>query len=98
MPDPPYITTHSNNGFIKYNQHLFNMMDQKRLSVEIKRLAKARTYVMHSNASHESVTALYSVKYLNLYRLERQCSIAGDASKRRSVQEIVVTSGFKINL
>jgi DNA adenine methylase len=50
--DPPYTVKHDYNGFIKYNQRLFNWDDQLRLKRSIERAADRGALVLIANANH----------------------------------------------
>ena len=68
--DPPYITGHQNNGFLKYNRQLFSWADQERLAKLAIRLAERGVYVLVSNADHPTVVDLY--KGFHLRRIMRR--------------------------
>lgn len=88
--DPPYITGHLNNGFVKWNAKLFTWDDQERLA-RVARTLKARgVHVLLSNADHPLVTDLYSG--FHRYRLERTSRIGGPVSSRRRVTETLISS------
>ena len=57
--DPPYITRHSRNGFLKYNRTLFTWEDQERLGLIAVELASRGCNVVISNASYEPILSLY---------------------------------------
>jgi DNA adenine methylase len=88
--DPPYITGHQNNGFLKYNAALFSWEDQKRLSRLAAKLREDGVTVVISNSDHQSVLDLYP-GYFH-YRLERRSLIGGAGSQRGQVSEALLTS------
>jgi DNA adenine methylase len=85
--DPPYITTHNNNGFLKYNSKLFSWADQLRLSRAAARLVEKKVRVVVSNADHEPVIQLY--KGFHCYSVQRN-SLIGSARGR--IGEVLITS------
>lgn len=88
--DPPYVTGHNNNGFLKYNAPLFSWEDQKRLSQEATRLRERGVHVLISNADHAAVVALYPDFYY--YRVHRRSLIGGRGSVRDRVSEALLSS------
>ncbi len=88
--DPPYITGHTNNGFIKYNDHLFSWQDQLRLSVVAKKLAKHGTFVLVSQAPFKPAVSLYRGFYC--YEVTRNSLIGGGSDYRRRVKEVLLSS------
>lgn len=87
--DPPYITGHRNNGFLKYNAQLFTWADQRRLAQCAKALAEKGVHVMVTNADHGRVVSLYAGFYY--YRLTR-ASLVGVGSSRGMVTEALLSS------
>lgn len=66
--DPPYILGHQNNGFIRYNRHLFTWEAQQGLAKLANTLARRGVHVIVSNAAHQDVLRLYegfSITHLN---------------------------------
>jgi DNA adenine methylase len=51
--DPPYITAHNLNGFVKYNEKLFSWEDQVRLREAIYRAKSRGVKVLMSNADDD---------------------------------------------
>jgi DNA adenine methylase len=88
--DPPYITGHTNNGFLKYNASLFAWGDQERLARVAKQLADRGVYVLVSNANHDSVVNHYEGFYR--YVLQRKSMIGGRGSSRGLVSEALLSS------
>jgi DNA adenine methylase len=88
--DPPYITGHTNNGFLKYNAPLFSWDDQKRLARNAVELARRDVAVVVSNSDHHDVTALY--KGFFRYCIVRNSLIGGRGSQRGPVQEALLSS------
>jgi len=87
--DPPYITGHRNNGFLKYNAQLFTWADQKRLAQCAKTLVEKGVNVMVTNADHGRVASLYAG--FHYYRLTRT-SLVGVGSSRGTVTEALLSS------
>lgn len=83
--DPPYTVAHANNGFVKYNEHIFSWADQVRLANYASELANKGCYVLVSNADHPSIIELYT----NVKRivLERHSVIAASSHHRRKITE-----------
>lgn len=88
--DPPYITGHRNNGFVKYNAPLFSWEDQTRLAERAATLKSQGTVVVVSNSDHDDVTSLY--KGFFRYVVSRNSLIGGAGSTRGSVCEALLTS------
>lgn len=88
--DPPYITGHTNNGFLKYNAHLFSWEDQRRLSRVAAELKDRGVSVLVSNADHPAVTDLYTGFFY--YREQRRSLIGGVGSVRSNVYETLLSS------
>lgn len=88
--DPPYITGHSNNGFHKYNAHLFDWSGQIRLAELSGRLRDSGVHVIVSNAHNEDLIRLY--KHFYRYTVVRRSSIAGVTSSRGKAQEVLLSS------
>jgi DNA adenine methylase len=88
--DPPYVTTHNNNGFLKYNSRLFSWADQKRLADLAEKLRCDGAVVLISNAAHGPLLELYP--YFHAYHLQRNSLIGGGNEFRGSVTEVLLSS------
>lgn len=88
--DPPYTVAHTNNGFIKYNAHIFSWEDQIRLASTAKRLADKGCYVMVSNANYPDIIELY--KDFEAHTVYRPSRIAASSDYRGRVSECLFTS------
>jgi DNA adenine methylase len=88
--DPPYVTSHDNDGFIDYNETLFSWEDQKRLARIARHLANAGAYVIVTNANHGDVVELY--RGFMRRTLSRSSTLASDSTCRGRVKEIVLYS------
>ena len=88
--DPPYVTGHNNNGFVDYNEQLFEWKDQVRLARLARELRDAGVSVVVTNAAHDKVVDLY--KGFSYRDVERYSTIAGDTSRRRPVRETIIWS------
>ncbi len=89
--DPPYITTHLRNGFIKYNSKLFSQADELRLARLAKQSVVSNVSVIVSNAAHPLIKEQYDGPFYKT-ELERASFIAADSEKRRRFTELLVTS------
>ena len=58
--DPPYTVSHNKNGFIKYNQQLFSLDDQKRLRDLVDALNQKGAYYILTNAAHATIAEIFS--------------------------------------
>jgi len=88
--DPPYVTGHENNGFLKYNVRLFSWADQERLAQTAIRLMNAGVHVLVSNANFQAVVKLY--KGFRYFRIRRQSLIGGKGSRRGLTTEALLSS------
>lgn len=88
--DPPYVTGHHHNGFLKYNAPLFSWADQQRLARLAVSLAERGVYVLASNADQQSVVNLYGG--FNYYRARRRSLIGGAGSQRGDVVEALLSN------
>jgi DNA adenine methylase len=88
--DPPYVTGHSNNGFIEYNSKIFSWHDQKRLRKVVGVLHKKGCKIIMSNASHVVIRNLY--KGFKLHSVKRHSHIAGIVKNRKRITELIITN------
>jgi DNA adenine methylase len=88
--DPPYTTGHQNNGFRKYNAHLFSWADQHRLATVAETLRQRGVHVLISNAYHPAILALY--KSWTLTRASRRSAVASLSSSRGQASEVLISS------
>ncbi|MEA5006931.1 MAG: Dam family site-specific DNA-(adenine-N6)-methyltransferase [Rikenellaceae bacterium] len=95
--DPPYTVMHENNGFIKYNQKIFQWDDQLRLHDYIKELVKKDAYFILTNAKHKSILNLYS-DIASPIEVGRKNLIGGKLAKRETVNEYIFTNNTKRKL
>ncbi len=89
--DPPYTVTHNNNGFIKYNQKLFSLDDQYRLSNLIDEVKAKKAYYILTNAAHTKIEEIFE-KGDRKIDLERASLIGGTNAKRGQFKELVFTN------
>ena len=89
--DPPYTVKHNMNGFVKYNETLFSWEDQVRLRDAVVSATSRGAKIIVTNADHPSVRTLY--KDVGMVRsVSRASVLAGDASFRATVSELVITT------
>lgn len=89
--DPPYTVTHNNNGFIKYNQKLFSIEDQKRLSEFIDVIKEKQAFYILTNAAHSAIETLFE-KGDHKIKLKRASLIGGTNAQRGNYEEIIFTN------
>jgi DNA adenine methylase len=89
--DPPYVTAHLQNGFLKYNERLFSWDDQVRL-MNCLRKAKARgVHVLATNADTRPIRRLYQ-KSFRIRTTTRTSAVAASMANRGTTTELVITS------
>lgn len=89
--DPPYTVSHNQNGFIKYNQNLFSIEEQYRLSAYIDYIRKKGAYYVLTNAAHEKILEIFN-KGDRIITLNRNSLIGGKNSKREKISEYIFTN------
>lgn len=89
--DPPYTVSHNDNGFIKYNEKLFSLEDQYRLSEMISFIKEHDAHYILTNAAHHKVKEIFNHND-NVYELSRANLIGGTNAKRGSTNELIFTN------
>jgi DNA adenine methylase len=89
--DPPYTVAHNNNGFVKYNQHLFSFEDQKLLAKSIQEISDKGAKFILTNAAHSSIDELFSPLGRKI-KVSRKNSIGGLKAGRGRVEEYLFTN------
>jgi DNA adenine methylase len=89
--DPPYTVAHENNGFIAYNQKLFSLEDQKKLSSLLNKIDELGAYYILTNAAHEAIDNIYE----NTGRIDkvfRYSRVGGRNKTRGMFKECIITN------
>lgn len=89
--DPPYVTAHSQNGFLKYNEKLFSWDDQVRLMECLRKAKNSGVQVLATNADTPSIRKLYE-KSFTVRAATRSSIIAASSGRRGTVSELVISS------
>lgn len=89
--DPPYTVSHNNNGFIKYNEKLFSLDDQKRLSNLIDQIKQRGAYYILTNAAHKTIDDIFEKGDKKLI-YQRASLVGGTNAKRGQTKEFVFTN------
>lgn len=92
--DPPYTVSHNHNGFIKYNQKLFSLDDQIRLSSLIDDIKNKGAYYILTNAAHPKIKEIFS-KGDSVLKKSRASLIGGVSAQRGHTEEFVFTNAIK---
>jgi len=90
--DPPYTVTHNNNGFIHYNQKIFSIEEQERLSEMIKKLKELDAYYILTNAAHPRIREIFD-NGDSILEISRSSTIGGRNAKRGKFSEYIFTNG-----
>ena len=89
--DPPYTVTHNSNGFIQYNQKIFSLSEQYRLSEMIDKVKDIGAYYILTNAAHPEVVNIFQ-KDDPIFEVSRSSAIGGIGSKRGKYAELIMTN------
>ncbi len=89
--DPPYTVSHNDNGFIKYNQKLFSLEDQYRLSKLIDVVKSKGAYYILTNAAHVAIDEIFEKGDRKL-ELSRANLIGGTNAQRGHTKEFIFTN------
>jgi len=89
--DPPYVTSHSDNGFLKYNEELFSWNDQVRLRDCLLEAKKRRAHILVTNADSPLIRRLYE-KSFSIRAVTRSSVIAASPARRGIRPELIIRS------
>lgn len=90
--DPPYTVAHNNNGFLRYNEHIFRWDDQIRLASLCNEIAQGGGRVVVSNAAHHDVVRLYDRRLFHGFIVARNSNLASQPKYRTKHNELLLVS------
>lgn len=90
--DPPYAVQKNQDGFIKYNDHLFTWYDQERLFNCLKEAKRREATIILTNVSCKEIREIYISGGFFIKDLKRVSTIAGNSTKRGIITELLITS------
>lgn len=93
--DPPYTVAHNNNGFVKYNQHLFSFEDQKLLAESIKEISDKGASFILTNAAHKSIDELFAPLGRKITVARRNVIGGVNANRGRAEEYLFTNLGVK---
>lgn len=90
--DPPYAVQKNQDGFIKYNDQLFTWNDQERLFICLNEAKKRGAIIILTNVNCKEVREMYISGGFFIKDIKRVSTIAGNATKRGVITELLITS------
>jgi DNA adenine methylase len=89
--DPPYTIAHNQNGFIQYNQKIFSLEDQYRLSSIIDQIKQKDAFYILTNAAHSKVKEIFD-KQDKILEITRASVVGGTNASRGQYSEYLFTN------
>jgi len=90
--DPPYTIAHNQNGFVQYNQKIFSLEDQYRLTNSIDQIKKIGANYILTNAAHSKVREIFFKENDTILEISRASVVGGKNSSRGKYSEYLFTN------
>lgn len=90
--DPPYTIAHNLNGFVQYNQKIFSLEDQYRLTNAIDQIKEIGANYILTNAAHSKVREIFDKENDTILEISRASVVGGRNSSRGQYSEFLFTN------
>lgn len=90
--DPPYTIAHNLNGFVQYNQKIFSLDDQYRLTDAIDQIKEIGANYILTNAAHSKVREIFDKENDTILEISRASVVGGKNSIRGQYSEYLFTN------